>query len=224
MVTVAPIWVYLTTLAYMWAGSVGMPAPEDIMLITAGAFSHPNANSTPANVFVAAFVGYFGIITGDSFIYFLGAWLGPKVTEYRWTRRLITPGRFEVIQTHYQNHGAKTVFVGRFLPGIRFMVFLAAGVTHYRYWKFILSDGIAALISAPLWVIVGYTFAEHYQAIIATIEEAKLWVGLGVGVLVVAFIAWKYWQYKNKKAAEPSSKPTTPTGLISKVSVLPQEG
>jgi len=41
--------------------------------------------------------------------------------------------------------------------------------------RFIIADSLAALISVPLMIWLGYTFSEQYDTLVSFMDEAKLW-------------------------------------------------
>ena len=61
-------------------------------------------------------------------------------------------------------HGQKIVMAARFLPGVRAVTYFTAGSARMPYLRFILWDGFAALVSAPVFVWLGFHFGEKLDA------------------------------------------------------------
>jgi membrane protein DedA with SNARE-associated domain len=55
-------------------------------------------------------------------------------------------------------------------------------------WKFILLDGLAALISVPLWIYVGHLFGSNLEELEVKIRQFQFGVYLILGVIVLAFV------------------------------------
>ena len=60
------------------------------------------------------------------------------------------------IQEQLDRYGLLVVFFGRYLTGVRPAVFLAAGAARIPVRKFIVVDGLSALVSLLVWVLVGW--------------------------------------------------------------------
>ena len=150
----------------------GLPLPEDVVLVTGGVLAwlasdlHAATFSTMIrdDGFLAMVaVGLGGILAGDSAIYFMGRRYGVRVAEIRPLRRIVTPEKLERVERKIRRYGNVVVMVARFLPGLRAPTFFTVGHARMPYWEFLLFDGVAALVSAPLWVAVGFYFGSDIQ-------------------------------------------------------------
>ena len=65
-----------------------------------------------------------------------------------------------------------------------------AGVSHkISYLRFILMDGIAAIISVPILVYLGYFFANDLDEILNYVKHSETII-LVVVIIVIAFIVY----------------------------------
>ena len=80
------------------------------------------------------------------------------------------------------------VVFARFLPGLRAPTFFTVGHARMPYWEFLLFDGVAALVSAPLWVCVGFWFGSDLQAAAHAAGRFSSYILLGVGVVLLAVL------------------------------------
>ena len=132
-----------------------MPLPEDVPLITGGYLVARNGSLT-----LMIFTGLAGILIGDTLIFRAGQTYGEKLLDTRLGRHI--PGERVQRTIHlFEKHGPKFILVARFVPGLRAVTYFVAGTTGVPYWKFILFDGIAACVSAPAWVILGWWARKH---------------------------------------------------------------
>ena len=74
-----------------------------------------------------------------------------------------------------------------FMPGLRTPLFFATGSYHVPFWKFFMLDGIAALISVPLWVYVGFLFGENLEELEQVMRNAQVGIYAGLGLIIVLF-------------------------------------
>jgi membrane protein DedA with SNARE-associated domain len=80
----------------------------------------------------------------------------------------------------------------RFTPGVRFPGHLSCGMMGISPFVFLLTDGLAALISVPTQI---YLFATYGEVILSTIREIKMYL-LIAGVL--SLIIYLLFKYKDK--------------------------
>lgn len=172
----------------------GVPIPEDITLVSGGVISGLGYT----NVHIMLVVSMLGVLAGDSTMYWLGRIYGEKILKFPLIRSVATPERFETVQERFEKQGWKLLFVARFLPGLRAVVYLVSGITRrVSYPRFILVDFCAAIISVPIWVYLGDFGAKNLEWLEEQIHkgQAVIWTILALGGL---FLAWKW--YKNRKA------------------------
>lgn len=174
---------------------LGLPVPEDIPLISAGYLIHLG-QSTWA---IALFVCMMGVLVGDSVIFWFGKRLGNKLLRSRLVMFFTTPKKIIKVKAYYRKYGPKIILVGRFLPGLRAPIFFVAGSTGLRYRKFITFDGIAALVSVPVWLFVGSKFGNEIDSLLAYIQRGKEIAGAVLGGLVLLYIIYLVWKAKVSK-------------------------
>ncbi|HEY8367733.1 MAG TPA: DedA family protein, partial [Thermodesulfobacteriota bacterium] len=114
---------YLAVFVGVFLESAGVPVPAETLLLAGGFFAHQGPLTLAWVIAVAAAAA----ILGDSLGYVLGRRGGRSVIERRgpWVR--LTPARLAAIDTLLARHGARAVFFGRFVTGIRVSVAVAAG-------------------------------------------------------------------------------------------------
>jgi uncharacterized membrane protein YdjX (TVP38/TMEM64 family) len=97
----------------------------------------------------------------------------------------------------FRKHGAKAVFFGRFLFGIRAVTFFVSGSMRVPYWTFVIMDGMAALLTVPISVIMAWHFGGE-------LEKAFEWIShldtaLLIGVSTLALIATGVYLRRRKQ-------------------------
>ena len=71
-------------------------------------------------------------------------------------------------------HGQKIVMIARFMPGVRAVTYFSAGSAGMSYWRFLFWDGLAALLSAPFFVWLGFHFGDKLDYAIDRMKEGQL--------------------------------------------------
>lgn len=172
----------------------GVPIPEDITLVSGGVISGLGYT----NVHWMLVVSMIGVLVGDSTMYWLGRIYGEKILKFPLIRKVATPERFAQVQERFETQGWKLLFVARFLPGLRAVVYLVSGISRkVPFTRFVLVDFFAAIISVPIWVYLGDFGARNLDWLEAQIHkgQAIIWILLIIGGI---FIYWK-WKKSNKQ-------------------------
>lgn len=138
-----------------------------------------------ANIMFLA--GMLGIVGGDSILYFIGRYgIDSNNLIARHIRKVLHSKRRDQVEKHFLRHGNLTLFIGRFIPGVRAMIFALCGLSKMPYWRFAAVDGLAGLISVPTLIWLGYWQAKHINWLFAKVTEVKHIVYVVVAIAIVA--------------------------------------
>lgn len=191
----------------------GLPMPEDIILVTGGILAWLSspldkvsfaAMVRDEGLITMVAVGLAGILAGDSVIYVVGRRLGVHVAEHRLLRRIVTPEKLERVETLLRRRGKIVVVIARYLPGLRAPTYFTVGHSRMPYWEFLLFDGIAALLSAPLWVCIGFWFGEDVQR--AAREASRFGHYLLIAIAAVGMFLIARWLQRRNAARNASAR------------------
>ena len=146
---------------------------------------------------------YLGVMLGDSTIFVAGRYWGGRLRTAHWFQRYFSEEKQAKVEQSFARYHSMVLFVGRFLPGLRAPIFFTAGSMKVPYWKFLLFDGAAALISVPVFVWLGYWLWASFGEDLTKLEQAlsrtraySLWVTAWLGLIfaVFLFIRWRRHQ------------------------------
>lgn len=172
---------------------LGVPIPEDISLISAGYLAHLGKVDLHT-VFLVCFAAVLG---GDSLAFAMGRIFGTKILASRFGHRYFNPKRQRRVRAYFRTYGSKVIFIARFLPGLRFSIFLSAGMLHVRPYVFIVYDSLAALVSVPFLVYLAYYFGDHIDHVIVWARRSEYGI-LALAGMAALFVAYKL--YKKRRA------------------------
>jgi len=187
------IWGYLVLFGLLFSCGLGMPLPEDIPLIIAGAL----VGRGDMQLLPAAIAAWSGIIGGDCVLYYLGHRFGPRITRAPLIGKHVTMERIAKAERLFERYGIWVVAVGRLFAGIRGAMVVAAGTIRFSFLKFFIADGLAALVSGGLFVWLGMKFGQNLPWIEATTKKYEKWILAGLITLVALFILYK-WMRRGK--------------------------
>jgi membrane protein DedA with SNARE-associated domain len=191
----------------------GLPVPEDVILVTGGVLAWIDCDLEVATIggmirdpglIAMVCVGLAGILAGDSVIFFMGRRLGAHVAEIRPLRRMVPPEKLERVEKLIRRRGKVVVAIARFLPGLRAPTFFAVGHARLPYWEFLFIDGLAALVSAPLWVCIGFFFGANIEEAARTAARFSHFTLLAVFV-VLGVLLFRWLQGRRAAQAQAAS-------------------
>jgi membrane protein DedA with SNARE-associated domain len=168
---------------------LGVPIPEDISLISAGYLAHRGTVDLHT-VFLVCFAAVLG---GDSLAFAMGRIFGTKLLASRFGQRYFNPKRQRRVRAYFRTYGSKVIFIARFLPGLRFSIFLSAGMLHVRPYVFIVYDSLAALLSVPFLVYLAYYFGDKIDHVIVWARRSEYGI-LALVAVAALFVAYKVYK------------------------------
>ena len=184
---------YLGLFVLLILGTLGLPFPEDGILILAGILTARSfIKILPA--FVAI---YPGLLMTDFLLYSVGRKYGRKLVEHEKFQRILSPGRLTKLQEKFMRWGGLMVLFGRHLFGVRAQIFLVAGVMRMPWRKFLIADAASALITVTLWGGLGYVGGNNIQTIRKDVRNIEQLVIVILGILVGG--ALLFWYLKKKR-------------------------
>ncbi len=136
------------------------PIPSEVVLPLAGfTISQGNLGFWPTFIWATA-----GSIVGAWALYGIGAWIGAerlrKIADWMW---LVEASDVDGALYWFDKYGPASVFFGRFIPGIRSLISIPAGIDRLNPIKFTLWTAIgsagwnATLIWLGMWLGQSYT-------------------------------------------------------------------
>lgn len=184
-------WGYLAIYCTIVLGNLGLPVPEETILVLAGLLVWGGKFRLP----LVLVTGIVGAVTGDNIGYWAGRRYG-RVAMERYGRRLfITVDRFDSMQRVVMQYGPIGVFISRFLPGLRFMAGPLAGTTGLPYLLFFVSNVLGATVYAPMMVGLGYAigyglgqYVEQFRRVVREIEYIMV---IGLILLTGILLVWR---------------------------------
>lgn len=189
---------YVIILGVLLACGLGVPIPEDITLIAAGLLAGLGKISLTG----ALIAGMIGVLAGDSFLFFIGRKFGRRAYQLPIIRSIMTPERAIMAETKIQRNSKFICFTARFLPGLRAPIYLTSGIMGVRPITFLILDGMAALISVPVWVVGAWYFSKNIDEAIEFAKHMHLYLLIGLAILIPSYIVYKKLKKKKSKKAE----------------------
>jgi len=169
------------------ACALGVPVPEEITMLWAGILV--SARDIPLGH--AVFSSWAGLLASDSTLYLLGRYFGRQVFRLPLLRTVLTESRVKWAESHIRGDGPLVCFIGRFLPGLRIVIFTTSGALGLKPHVFIAIDTLAAVITVSLWISLGNWMGSNIINASRYGGEIGL-ISISIALLIVVInIIWK---------------------------------
>ena len=195
-------WGGYTVLAAIVFAETGLLAgfflPGDSLLVTAGLVA-----ASDGTLHIGALIILLGAaaIAGDSTGYAIGYHLGPRIFS-REDSRFFHKDHLARTQRFYEQYGAKTIVLARFVPIVRTFAPTVAGVGKMRYRTFLLFNVAGGLGWVASMTLAGYWLGRS----IPDIERHLHWV-IGI-VILVSFLPLLH-EWRRAKHQTTDHRPQT---------------
>lgn len=146
-------WGYAAIFAFVILGNMGMPVPEESILILSGYLVWKGELQLP----LVLAVGTVSAIAGDNLGYWIGRRYGQEaIGRYgQWVR--LTSTRIEATRRFVARYGAFAVFAARFIAGLRVLAGPLAGCSGLRPLVFVTANALGAMAYVPTMVALGFS-------------------------------------------------------------------
>ncbi len=173
--------------------STVIPVPSEFVVPPAAYF----AASGHLNVWLVILAATIGADCGATINYFAGRYLGRPIiyrfANSRWGHLcLLNQEKVEKSERYFNRHGIVATLTGRFVPVIRHLISIPAGMARMGYWKFLLYTTIGAgcwhaILAGLGWYL--HTIVPEDQ-LNDKISEYAEYIKLIILALVIAGIVW----------------------------------
>jgi membrane-associated protein len=151
--------------------------PGDSLLFATGAFT---AKATgELNIHMLFLLLVLASVLGNTVNYLIGKYIGPRVFKLE-NSFLLNKKYLDRAHRFYEEYGAKTIIIARFIPIIRSFAPFIAGVGYMRYRQFVVYNIIGAVLWIGSLLYVSFLFGnlpiikDHFSAIILSIIGISL--------------------------------------------------
>ena len=175
---------------------LGLPLPEEIVLVVAGYLCYRFPERTEVPRMMAACAS--GILVGDVLPFLLGRVFGPRLLRLRLVRLVISRQRLFIFDRWFRRRGDLVIFFARFVPGLRVVAFFTAATMRMRLRRFLLLDllGIGLFVPALVWV--GWHFGPIIHDAIEWVRRVERGIFV-TAVVAVAVVGVWYWLRRRRK-------------------------
>ncbi|MCD8789991.1 DedA family protein [Mammaliicoccus sciuri] len=166
------------------------PIPSEVIL-TFGGFMTTKSDLTVLGVVVASTIGSVG---GAVILYWVGRILNVERIERiieKWGKYLrLTKEDVRKADAWFDKYGPWTVFFCRFIPLIRSLISVPAGMSGMNQWLFLVLTTIGTLIWNLVLVLVGAKVGDNWHQIVNYMDVYSHFMYAVIAIGIIVFIIW----------------------------------
>ncbi len=179
---------YLGLYILLILGALGLPFPEDGILLLSGFLTaHDVIRPLPAFLVI-----YSGLLMTDFLLYSVGKRCGRRIVEHKKFKKIITNDKLAKLEKTFTKWGTLVVFFGRHVWGLRAQIFLVAGVLKLSWKKFLIVDAGSSLLTLALWGGSGYVGGKHIDALRRDITNIEFILTVFLAILIGSVLFFRY--------------------------------
>ena len=178
---------YIAIFGLLMFGIVGLPIPDETLLVFCGYLISKGRLHPVATVLTA----FFGGASGITCSYIIGRTLGLGFVHKYGRYVHITPERIDRVHAWFDRIGHWALFVGYYIAGVRHFTAIVAGTSGLGIRSFAAYAYTGALVWVCTFLGLGYFFGEHWREAAEIIERNMLIVSVVLAVIAVGYIVYR---------------------------------
>jgi len=162
-----------------------VPIPSELVMPFAGILAARGEFSLP----VILVINSAAALLGSGISYWIGA-AGGKPLLLRYGKfALVRAKDIELTERFFARHGKATILIGRFLPVVRHIISVPAGIARMPLAPFFTQTFIGSTIWGAILIVLGYHFGDSFLATARELKHVDLIIGVVIiGVLIALAI------------------------------------
>lgn len=185
---------YLGIFILMALESMVTPIPSELVMPFAGFLVYEGK----MNMILVILAGTFGCVFGSLISYYIG-YLGgiPLVMKFG-KYLLLNKHDLEITQSFFKNHGQKTIFISRFIPVVRHLISIPAGIGKMDLKKFVFFTFLGSLGWNTILTVAGYYLKQNWEVIHEKLRSFEIVIILILLILVILFVYYHVKRARRK--------------------------
>jgi membrane protein DedA with SNARE-associated domain len=175
----------------MMAESMILPIPSELVMPFAGFL----AGQGRFNFIIIILASSVGSIIGSLISYYLGKYGGNTFVLKYGKFFLLDESDLKKTEAWFGRQGSKTIFIGRFIPIIRHLISIPAGMGQMNLKKFCLYTLIGATIWNSFLAYLGYLLGERWEMI----KKYSEFISIPVLILIIIAFVWLVYRHIKHK-------------------------
>ena len=174
------------------------PIPSEVILLFSGFFS-TYTNLSVLYMIVASTLGSF---LGAIILYYIGKIFNKerlkKIVNGRLGKILfLKENDIDKADEWFDNKGNKSVFFCRFVPIVRSLISIPAGMSEMPMLKFIIYTVCGSMIWNTVLICLGYKLGDNWEYVLTILDKYQIIV-IVILVIIFGYVIIKFYRKKRK--------------------------
>ena len=192
---------YLAVFSLVAIENIFPPIPSEVILLGGGFLT----TTIGLNIVIMIIAATLGSLVGAIVLYYIG-----KIFNKERLKKIISGKIGKVLRLKekdiekadewFDNKGNKTVFFCRFIPIVRSLISIPAGMSEMPIVKFLIYTTAGSLIWNSILIIIGNRVGDNWEEILGIFDKYSHIVAIILIIIFILFIIWFYGFRKSKKA------------------------
>lgn len=178
------------------------PIPSEVILLFGGFMT----TYTSLNIALMVVAATLGSLLGAIVLYYIG-----KILNKERLKKIVSGKVGKVLRLKekdidmadhwFDTKGNKTVFFCRFIPIVRSLISIPAGMSEMPMAKFLLYTTVGSAIWNTVLIVIGNRVGENWESILGVFDQYSHIVLILLILIFGLFIVWFYTKKQKKKKA-----------------------
>lgn len=174
------------------------PIPSEVILLFSGFFS----SYTSLSVFYMILASTLGSFLGAIILYYIGKIFNKerlkKIVNGRLGKILfLKENDIDKADEWFDNKGNKSVFFCRFVPIVRSLISIPAGMSEMPMGKFIIYTICGSMIWNTVLICLGYRLGSNWEHVLTILDKYQM-VVIVILVIIFGYVIIKFYRKKRK--------------------------
>ncbi len=174
------------------------PIPSEVILLFSGFFS----SYTSLSVFYMILASTLGSFLGAIILYYIGKIFNKerlkKIVNGRLGKILfLKENDIDKADEWFDNKGNKSVFFCRFVPIVRSLISIPAGMSEMPMGKFIIYTICGSMIWNTVLICLGYRLGSNWEYVLTILDKYQIIV-IVILVIIFGYVIIKFYRKKRK--------------------------
>jgi len=183
-----------------------VPIPSELVMPFAGAL----AESGRFSLVAVLVINSVAALLGSGLCYWLGA-AGGRPLLLRYGKYIFVRKKdIEKTEAYFAKHGKAVILIGRFLPVIRHIISVPAGISRMPLKAFFLQTFIGSTIWGTVLIMIGYELGANWESVAGKAKRIDLVIGVVIVLALVALAIRFMLRRRREGASIPEARVQTP--------------
>lgn len=151
------------------------------------------------NFYVAVLFGTLGALLQQLILYYIGRWGGRPFLDKFGKYIKIKPHHMDTAENWFNKYGSGIVFTARFVPVMRQVISIPAGIAKMSIMRFSILTILASIPWSFLFVYLGYVLGNQWEDIHEKAAPYVTPILLVAISLLIVYLLYKWYSNKKKK-------------------------